>query len=293
MLPWVALAGLAACDSGAVRSGPDAMGSEHAPPPSSEPRPTTMPVAPARAEESRFTVAGRELTGALYRAEPGSPVLLLLHGAHADRREWMPLTERLTRSPRRFTVFAFDRTARVPDVAFGPGERATRLKDVGSALDHALAAAESALAVVVGSSVGAALAAELAADRAEVVALGLISPGQAIDGVDLYEAFAPVRSLPTFVAAGRDDAVSREPLRVLPRMSPTAAVRIYATGRHSARYLGQERPELWQDLEHWLMSVDVSVPRQRPSPSHSPGKGRDRPAAAALERVATRVGEGG
>ena len=138
--------------------------------------------------------------------------------------------------------------------------------DVRAALDYAFerTSGKASRAVVLGSSLGAALAARAASQDARVVAVGLVSPGAAIMGYDVYHPFADVRALPSFIAGAKDDNVSKEPLDGLSSMAKDAAtVKRYEGRGHGAFGLVQEGDPLWQDLDTWLMGVFDAEPVAR------------------------------
>jgi pimeloyl-ACP methyl ester carboxylesterase len=125
---------------------------------------------------------------------------------------------------------------------------------------------------LVGSSLGATLVARAAEKNALVVALALISPGERLGGMDVYPAYAQVRNLRTFLAGGMQDAVAQQPLSVLSQMSQLGELKTYPGNLHSARYIGEKQPALWQDLENWLMAAFEEMPRERRSLYYAPGK---------------------
>jgi pimeloyl-ACP methyl ester carboxylesterase len=205
----------------------------------------------------------------------------LVHRHHGDRQEFAPLIARLTRSSRRYAVLAFDlrgHGASKPPVKAKPKigvlEAEQYLADVHAAVRHALeASGQKARGVVlIGSSLGAALVAKVAWTEPKVTALGLVSPGAAIEGFDVYRPYAEVRNLPTFLAGASEDTVSREPLDALSRMALNGTVKRYTSAMHAAGWLGDEHPELWQELEEWLMSVYDAPIVERRSLYYAPGK---------------------
>ena len=110
--------------------------------------------------------------------------------------------------------------------------------------------------VLIGSSLGAAFAARAASQEPKVVAIALVSPGAAIEGYDVYRPFSDVRVLPSFIAAAKDDNVSREPISALTQMAKEhATVKVYDGRGHGAWGLGQGEPRLFADLVDWLMST--------------------------------------
>ncbi len=126
--------------------------------------------------------------------------------------------------------------------------------------------------VLLGSSFGATLSSLVAFDEPKVTALGLISPGAAIRGVDIYRPYSEVRNLPTLVAGAEDDTISRDPLSSLSKMAMKPTLKRYSGARHAAEFLAAEHATLWQDVQGWLVSVHGVRPEPRRSLYHAPGK---------------------
>ena len=262
------------CDSG--KAPPTAStAAARQPVPSASPGPVPTP----RRDVSFKTADGQMLAGDLYLARDHSaPAVVLVHRQGGARSEFAPLVERLVRADQRFTVLAFDRRgagASPPPKGAGdagPGDLGTQ--DVRAAIAEVLKETNNKArgVVLVGSSLGAALVSRVAFDEPKVTALALISPGAVIEGVDVYHPFAQVRNLPAFLAASEDDNVSREPLDALARMAMAGTVKRYAGKLHSAKMIGDAHPELWKDLEAWLMGVFDDKPQKRQSLYYAPGK---------------------
>ncbi len=203
---------------------------------------------------------------------------MLVHKQGGARDEFAPLVQRLIRADKRFTVLAFDLRGAgdspppLHEATLDPGEPGTQ--DVHAAIAEVLeASGQKARGVVlVGSSLGAALVSRVAFSEPKVTALALISPGSAIDGVAIYQPFAQVRNLPAFLAASGEDEISKAPLNALSRMAMAGTVKSYAGRVHSAGAIGAAHPELWKDLESWLMSVYDDKPVKRVSLYYAPGK---------------------
>jgi pimeloyl-ACP methyl ester carboxylesterase len=229
-------------------------------------------------------------------ADATAPIAVLVHRRHGDRKEFAPLIERLARSARRFAVLSFDLrghgASKPPPKAkpkVGVLEAEQYLPDVHAAVQHALeASGQKARGVVlIGSSLGAALVAKVAWSEPKVTALGLVSPGAAIDGFDVYRPYSEVRNLPTFLAGATEDTVTREPLDALSRMASNGTTKRYTSAMHAAGWLGDKHPELWQALEEWLMSVYDAPVVERKSLYYAPGKepsGKQAPRAQQVEK---------
>lgn len=277
-------------------------GKTPAPAPSAAPRPAQVPAKagppPTPKREVHFKTGGdEELGGDLYLARDRSaPAVVLVHQLGGTRAEFAPLVKLLVRARKRFTVLAFDQrspvAAQAGPVKEEPGERGS--KDVRAAIREVLQASDQKArsVVLVGSSLGAALVSRVAFSEPKVSALALISPGAGLHGVDLYHPYAEVRNLPTFVAAASGDPISRMPLDVLSRMAMSGTAKRYAGKAHSAKLLGEAHPQLWKDLEAWLMGVFDKKPVKRQSLYYAPGK---EPGAKAKRhpRVVHKRGAGG
>jgi pimeloyl-ACP methyl ester carboxylesterase len=273
--------------------------SGQAPAPAPSPVPkveSRAPLLPTQAREERIaTDDGQALAATLYAAASGAPALLLVHSQDADRKEWDPIVERLVKAPKRYTVLAFDRRGHGASPAMTEREPAAVLdrhqSDVAAALAHVQRVAAPSATVLVGSSFGAALAATLAERSSNVSALGLISPGQAVMGLDLYKPFARIRNIPAFAAGAAEDAVSREPLDILGKMSQAGSIKTYSGKAHTARLVGRAEPKLWTDLEVWLLGVFEAPPRPAQALDHAPDKAKS--ANIAKQRKATGVRDRG
>jgi pimeloyl-ACP methyl ester carboxylesterase len=274
------LAGVPACSSceaGPVTGAASAPVQASAAPPAPPPEPAT------RGKPATFASEyGAALAGDLFApADPTVPIAVFVHRRHGDRQEFQPLIERLARSPRRYAILAFDlrgHGASKPPAkakpAIGVLEANQYLADVHAAVRHALeASGQKARGVVlIGSSLGAALIAKVAWAEPKVTAVALVSPGAAIDGFDVYRPYAEVRNLPTFLAGATEDTVSKEPLEALSRMALNGTTKRYTSAMHAAGWLGDKHPELWRELEDWLIRVYDAPVVERRSLYYAPGK---------------------
>ena len=276
--------------------------------PGAGPKPAASALPPADAAEFAarpraitFTAAdGARLAGDFHPSPAaGAPALVLIHRPTADAGEWRPLIERLQRAAKRYAVLSFDlrghgRSGAGPADAGAAADAPELLaRDVSAAIARAAQESGATRVVLVGSSLGATLAARVAFAEPRVSALALVSPGAAIQGADIYRAYAEVRNLPTFLAASEDDTVSREPLRALGKMAMAGTSKTYAGEVHGAGFLGERHPEFWQDLEAWLMSVHDEIPRERRSLYYADGVRPAAVQAGTQSRVRPRPPPGG
>ncbi|MBM4361692.1 MAG: alpha/beta fold hydrolase [Deltaproteobacteria bacterium] len=210
---------------------------------------------------------GLSLAGTLHVApDPAAPLLVFVHRFRGDRAEWAEVARRMAAATPRYHVLTFDLRGHGDSKVLGgkrvvdwgsmkPAEIPAMVEDIHAAITYARARVDGRAerVVLVGSSLGAALVARAASEEARVVAVGLVSPGAAISGYDVYHPFAEVRMLPSFLAGSRDDNVSVEPLDALGRMGKEmATVRGYDGGGHGAFGLISAGTALVDDLSAWL-----------------------------------------
>lgn len=237
------------------------------------------------------TADGVTLAGdLLLSAEPTAPVLVLIHSFRVDRSEWGPLVEKMAAAERRYTIVNVDlrghgasRGGKDGGKTFDfstikPEDVEQLVQDVEAAAKHGVEATggRASSVVLLGSSLGAALAAKAASTVPKVSAVGLVSPGAAIHGFDVYRPFADVRALPAFIGASGADNVSREPLAALTKMAKKGTVKTYEGQAHSARWIGKDQPALWDDLAAWLSQVYDAKPSEpmQPTPPTEPEKSK-------------------
>lgn len=233
------------------------------------PEPPKEPATPS--EEVTFETSDKiPLSGTFYFApDPTAPLVVLVHRYRGDRAEWAPLAARLAEAPKRYSIMNFDLRGhgksksasgkkRLDWADMKPKDMPAFVEDVHAAVKYGLGRSDGKArgVVLVGSSLGAAFAARAASEEAKVVAVGVVSPGAAIEGYDVYHPFADVRMLPSFIAASKDDNVAREPVVALTQMAKEhGTVKVYDGRGHGAFGLGQEGTQLFTDLVDWLMSV--------------------------------------
>ncbi len=289
---------LAGCNSGKA-SAPAKKAA--APPPAPSASTAAAPSAATAKREVQFKTAdGQMLAGDLYlAADKSAPAVVLVHRRDGDRSEFEPLVRLLVRAEKRYTILAFDQRgdgASPPPLhpgKLGPGEIGSQ--DVRAAIHEVLeqTGGHASGVVLVGSSLGAALVSEVAFSEPKVTALALISPGASIAGVDIYHPYAQVRNLPTFLAGADKDTISHLPLESLTRMATAGTVKLYSGGAHSAQMVGAAHPELWKDLEAFLMGVFKDKPQKRQSLYYAPGKEPGAKAARLKQHVGRKARAGG
>jgi alpha-beta hydrolase superfamily lysophospholipase len=257
------------CDSGKPKETPP-----------SPPAPVSAAPAPVPPTVKRAASFGSEdgaaLTGDLYVASDiTAPAVILIHRLSAERAELAPLAERLAKSNKRYSILSFDLRghggSKAPEKA-KPGDTTALSKDIDAAISEVEKQTKARGIVLVGSSLGAALASEVAYKQSKVTGLVLISPGAAISGHDLYRPYAEVRNLPTLILGAKQDTVSQPAVDALEKMAMSGRVKRYEGSRHSAGHVADEHPELWADVEGWLMEMFEQRPSERRSLYFAPGK---------------------
>lgn len=221
---------------------------------------------PVKLETVSFAASdGVPLKADLLPAESKTaPLLVLAHRFRGDRGEWNPLLARLSVAPKQYRVINVDLRGHGDSKSAAGGlvldwgamldkEIPALEKDIEAAIQFGLEGVSPHHITLVGSSLSATLIARVAARQPRVAALGLVCPGARLQGQDVYTAYAEVRGLPTFFASGNGDNVSRAPMGSLVKMARHGTLKEYATTRHSAQHVGADAPQLWADLEDWLM----------------------------------------
>ncbi len=242
--------------------------------------PAVPPVPASQAQEVSFETSDKiPLSGTLYRAgDDTAPVLVFVHRFRGDRKEWEPLADKLAGGDKRFNIVNFDLRGHGQSVSASgkkrldwstmkPKDMPAFVLDVRAAIAFGASktADKARGVVVVGSSLGAAFAARAASMEPKVTAIGLVSPGAAIEGFDVYHPFADVRMLPSFIAGAKDDNVSREPVTSLAQMAKDlGTVKVYDGKAHGALGLSQEGDPIFADLTDWLATVYDAAPKDRP-----------------------------
>ncbi len=252
----------------------------------SAPARTPRPTHPApKAEDKEFTTSdGVKIAGSYWAGgPPGAPTVLLAHRLAGTRAEWIPLVERLFPPKAPMNVLAIDlrgHGASVQGKAVPKGKKlawhelqpkdfAGIVKDVEAAMK---AAPPGSPWVFAGSDLGATaltLNAKAAGDALRGIAL--ISPGAALQGIDLYRPFGQVLRLPNLIVASTNDTVSAEPAMALAQMAKGSRLLQVPGAMHGAEYLGREHPLMWDDLADWIEErVGHAAPATASSASPSP-----------------------
>jgi pimeloyl-ACP methyl ester carboxylesterase len=196
-----------------------------------------------------------------------APAVIMAHRMGGTNEEWKPLLERLFPVNQKMNVLTMDMRGhgesskkqgdnkKTSWTVFDQKDFVAMAKDVEAAIgwfNKRPAGAPSSI-ILVGSDIGA-TSSVIAAGSAgkQLAAVAIISPGAALRGVDLYKPFGAITGLPNLVIGGQKDNVAEEPLRALPAMSKTTQVHTYDSSMHGAEYLGNDKPESWDDVADWI-----------------------------------------
>jgi pimeloyl-ACP methyl ester carboxylesterase len=228
-------------------------------------------------EEVTFTTAdGVKLSGSLYvGGDARAPAVVLAHRLAGTRQEWEPLLERLFPPKSPMNVLTLDLRGHGKSMGGPKGKDESRSWLVFSNEDFAAMAADvkgavqwmsrrkggpPSAVVLGGSDIGATAVTVGAKGLAGLRGVALVSPGAALRGVDIYEPFGQVLSLPNLLVAATDDTTSGEPAQAMASMSKTShLVRLNGT-MHGAEFLGAEQPVVWDELADWIDARVAATP---------------------------------
>jgi pimeloyl-ACP methyl ester carboxylesterase len=228
------------------------------------------------AQEVTFLTSDHQTLSGMWRAGKASawPVVVLVHRGGSSREEWDPLLPVI--EPLQIQILTFDVrghgrsvpiTAKGPDFFKTPKAKAAQMAlDVDAALSWIRATTQNNNPVlVIGSSFGATLAV-LAAERVDrVVGLGLISPGAAIRGVDIYIPFTRLAPRPTLLIGATSDTIANEPIDIIGKIAKQNATIHRVLGQaHGAEQLARSAPEMWGWVHDWIQQVITHLPPSGP-----------------------------
>lgn len=181
-------------------------------------------------------------------ADPG---VILLHMLGDDRTVWgeVGLTADLVAAG--YAVLVVDmrghgETGGAQDWTLAADDLA-RVWDTFAALETV----DEARTAVVGASIGANMALRLGADRPEVAAVVLLSPGLDYRGVTTEDQLAVYGDRPLLLVAGEDDPYSADSVRALAEAAGGATVQMYDAAGHGTNMFAAE-PELAGLIIGWL-----------------------------------------
>jgi dienelactone hydrolase len=205
---------------------------------------------------------GVKLVGSLYEAgKPMSPTLLLLHQWQSDRHSYDDFAQKMQGAG--FNVLAIDgrgfgesmKKADGTAVAAGRTDADVKamLGDVGAAFDF-LAKNKNVdpkRIALVGASYGSSLALIYAADKPEVAAVALLSPGLNYFGsMQTAPAMKKYGKRPVYMTAAEDDKDSAEALKALGAAVADAdhVKKMYSAGAGHGTALFKSKPGLADEL---------------------------------------------
>ncbi|HAH07565.1 MAG TPA: hypothetical protein DCM05_13775 [Elusimicrobia bacterium] len=240
--------------------------------------------APAAGQERRpiavsfLSPEGLRIAADYLRPRGGKPVLVMLHGVGAGRREWDPLVFEAARLG--FGTLQFD--ARGHGESGGPPYTTFLTPEHWEALGRDIEGALSFLrgrgfpperVGLVGASIGANLALKVAAREPRVLFVVLLSPGMSYHGVRLKPDLLHF-DRPVLMAAAPDDAYSMRTCRELaPALKRPGGRFLQAAAGHGAQMLSGEvnRPFL-KELLRWLSDRAASSRGKPPASPAAPSR---------------------
>jgi pimeloyl-ACP methyl ester carboxylesterase len=204
--------------------------------------------------------------------------VVLVHQFRGSSAQWRPLVERLAAPPRHCSVLAFDLRGHGASTLDAKGKHADwsvlsskdvpgLVWDIHAAIDHGLveSGGRASSVILVGASLSAALAAQVAREQPKVVAVALVSPGDMLEGYDVFHRYHAIRDLPAFVAAAEGDTVASEPAKLIGRLGgERVTLKLYPGSGHGPQGITRTDDRLWQDLFDWIERVKSEKPTGRP-----------------------------
>ena len=229
--------------------------------------PAAVTPAPEKIADTPQTVTvdspdGVKLVGSFYEADkPMTPALLLLHQWQSDRHSYDDFAKKMQRAG--FNVLAIDgrgfgeSTKKADGSAVSAGRMNTdvlaMIDDVGAAFDFLAKnkMVDPKRIGIVGASYGSSLALIYAANKPEVAALALLSPGLNYFGnMQTAPAMKKCGKRPVYMVAADDDKESTEAVKSLgpAENSPERVKKTYVTGGHGTA-LFRSQPGLADELQ--------------------------------------------
>ena len=181
-------------------------------------------------------------------ADPG---VILLHMLGDDRTVWGEVGLAADLVAAGYAVLAVD--MRGHGQTGGAQDWTLAADDLGRVWDAfaALETVDEARTAVVGASIGANMALRLGADRPDVAAIALLSPGLDYRGVTTEDQLAVYGHRPLLLVASEDDAYSADSVRTLAEAANGATVQMYDDAVHGTNMFVVE-PELAGLIIGWL-----------------------------------------
>ena len=212
------------------------------------PSPSVVPEFQAKAETVTIdTPDGVKLIGSFYKPQkPNSPALLLMHQWTANRHTYDEFAERMNQNG--YAVLSFDGRGFGESTKNADGTEIKVYLDKGIDPKLLLADANSAVEFlskqqnvdakkigIVGASYGSSVAIMYAADRPNIAAVVLLSPGtNYFDNLPTVPAIKKYGTRPILLVAAKDDKDSAEAVEKLMEDSgnPNAEATVYPDGGH-------------------------------------------------------------
>jgi dienelactone hydrolase len=229
--------------------------------------PAAVTPAPEKTADTPQTVTvdspdGVKLVGSFYEAgKPMTPALLLLHQWQSDRHSYDEFAKKMQRAG--FNVLAIDgrglgeSTKKADGSTVSAGRMNTdviaMIDDVGAAFDFLAKnkMVDPKRIGIVGASYGSSLALIYAANKPEVGAVALLSPGLDYFGnMQMKPAMKKYGKRPVYMVAADDDSESAAAIKELPPVEaiPQQIKKTYVTGGHGTALL-KSQPGLADELQ--------------------------------------------
>ena len=217
--------------------------------------PTDAPVPVAGAAE-RMTIEAADgllLQATLLRpiTSAPNPGVILLHMLGDDRTVWGEVGLAADLVAAGYAVLVVD--MRCHGETGGVQDWTLAADDLGRVWDAfaALETVDESRTAVVGASIGANMALRLGADRADVGAVALLSPGLDYRGVTTEDQLVAYGGRPLLLVASEDDPYSADSVRALAEVAGGATVQLYENAGHGTNMFAAT-PELSVLIISWL-----------------------------------------
>ena len=217
--------------------------------------PTDAPVLAVGAAE-RMTIEAADglpiqatlLTPLTSGADPG---IILLHMLGDDRTVWGKVGLAADLVAAGYAVLVVD--MRGHGETGGAQDWTLAADDLGRVWDAfaALETVDESRTAVVGASIGANMALRLGADRADVGAVALLSPGLDYRGVTTEDQLVAYGGRPLLLVTSKDDPYSADSVRALAEVAGGATVQLYENAGHGTNMFAAT-PELSVLIISWL-----------------------------------------
>jgi dienelactone hydrolase len=215
----------------------------------------------ARRQDVTIPAGGENVTATLYPSlEPRAAGLLLVHGGEGTRDDWVLFATRAQQAG--FQCLAPDFAWKLD--ASKAVDKASAFRRMDAALDYLhKSGVDPERTAIVGADLGANVALQYAAERPEVNAVALVSPGLNYGGISAEKALEQFGRGALFFVSGSGDAYSSDSARRLHEKAVGfAELREYPGGAHGTDLFTVSENATAQLLD-WLSTV--LSPSKKPS----------------------------